>query len=130
MSLKILFLCTAILAVIVFSPLAATAATISWTGTTGDWSDPANWGGTRPTSSDDAYITNGGTANVTVGQSDICSNFYLDSSDSGQPGTVVMTGGSIEYHNQQYVGYSGVGTFTQSGGRTYTTIPGQMEHKI
>jgi hypothetical protein len=117
---KNLFWSLAALAVIVLGPQAIKAATITWTGTTGDWSDPSNWGGTPPTSSDDAYIINDGTANVAPGQSGICGKFYLGNSGTGQSGTVIMTGGSIEYHNQEYLGYSGVGTFTQSGGQSVT----------
>ncbi len=104
--------------VMVLSLQATKAATISWTGTTGDWSDPTNWGGTLPTSSDDAYITNDGTADVSQGQSDICNNLYLGNSGTGQSGTILMNGGSITWTHAEYVGYSGIGTFTQSGGAT------------
>lgn len=104
----------AALLVIVLGPQATKAATINWTGTTGDWSDSTNWGGTLPTYSDDAYI-NGVTANVTQ-SGEICNNLYLDESGSGQSGTIEMTGGSLENYTSDYIGYSGKGTFTQSGG--------------
>ena len=44
------------------------AAAYDWDvppGQSGDWSYPGSWGGTAPTSSDDAYVRNGGTANIT-----------------------------------------------------------------
>ncbi|MGA2256244.1 MAG: autotransporter-associated beta strand repeat-containing protein, partial [Thermoguttaceae bacterium] len=78
----------------------------------GDWLDPLNWGGTLPTGTDAAYIANGGTANVTsIGP--ICGTLSLGGSAGS--GSVDMTDGSLSA-GWQYVGDSGAGTFTQSGG--------------
>ncbi len=78
----------------------------------GDWSVATNWTGGLPTSSVTAWIINGGTANVTqLGET--CGTLSLGGSGSG---TVKMTGGSLSTASYQYVGYSGTGTFMQSGG--------------
>ena len=47
-----LFHCATMLTLLLFGPFSATAATITWNATTGDWSEPANWGGTLPTPAD------------------------------------------------------------------------------
>ena len=52
------------------------AASYYWSVSSGDWSTAFNWGGTEPTSSDDAYIQNGGTANITQ-TGEICDYLYL-----------------------------------------------------
>jgi len=97
----------------------AEAATYSWTNTVSpsDWSLPANWsGGTSvPTSSDTAYIVNGGTASISSAGA-TC--FYLSLGGTQGTGTVQMTGGSLAGNGGgEYVGdYGGTGTFNQSGG--------------
>jgi autotransporter-associated beta strand protein len=104
----------------------ATAATITWTGTTGDWTDLTNWGGILPTSSDDAYITNGGTANMS-NKWGKCNNLYLGDSGSGNSGTVQINGdGGFGYMHCAYIGYSGIGTFTQSGGNKWPFLDAYM----
>ena len=122
MSRKNLFWSMAALAAMALCAVETKAATINWTGTTGDWSDPINWGGTLPTSSDDAYIANDGTADVAQGQSGICKNLYLGNSGSGQSGTVEITKGKLTCLSSVYVGNSGVGSFTQSGGSNTTVV--------
>ena len=78
----------------------------------GNWSVATNWTGGLPTSSVNAWIINGGTANVTqLGET--CGTLSLGGSGSG---TVQMTDGSLSTAGYQYVGYSGTGTFTQTGG--------------
>ncbi len=88
-----------------------------WNVSSGGWSTATNWGGTEPTSNDNAYIYNDGTAIVT--QSDeSCKNLYLGDSGTGKSGTVQMTGGSLSGFNS-YVGYSGTGNFSHTEG-TYS----------
>jgi autotransporter-associated beta strand protein len=79
----------------------------------GDWSVGSNWGGTGANLPIvNAYIANGGTAIVSSsGQG--CS--YLTLGTSAGAGTLQLLGGSFRAANQ-YIGYSGTGTFTQSGG--------------
>ena len=43
-----------------------------WQGTTGNWSTGSNWTSGEPTSSDYAYINNGGTAQITSGNGEDC----------------------------------------------------------
>ena len=51
-----------------------------WSVTSGDWSIPANWGGTLPSSYGNDYIGNGGTATLTTGGS--CGGLYVGSGAS------------------------------------------------
>ena len=98
---------------IVICASAAQGASYSWQISTGDWSIASNWGGTLPTSNDISYITNGGTAAVTqLGET--CGTLSLGSGAGN--GTVQMTGGSLAATSYEYVGFSGTGAFTQSGG--------------
>lgn len=100
-------------AVLLCTPHSAQAGTVYWSVPSGDWSEPANWGGTEPTGTDDATIDNYGTANVTQ-SGETCHQLYLGYSP-GASGTVQMTSGSLG-SDRQYIGHSGTGTFTQSGG--------------
>jgi fibronectin-binding autotransporter adhesin len=95
---------------------------VYWSTTTGDWSAPANWGGTEPTSSIDACIYNGGTANVTQ-LGEVCAYLHLGSSGVGSSGAVQMSDGSL-LASQEYVGESGAGVFTQTGG--INTVSGNL----
>ncbi len=73
----------------------------------------SNWGGTLPTNSTLAYITNGGTATVdSVGA--VCS--FLSLGSPAGSGSVQMTGGNLRCLGSEYVGDSGKGTFAQTGG--------------
>jgi fibronectin-binding autotransporter adhesin len=81
-------------------------------GQTGDWSVPSNWGGKVPSSSDRAYIANGGTANITT-SGDACGTLLLGGIAAS--GTVIMSDGSLST-SAQYLGNSGTGSFTQMGG--------------
>ncbi len=91
-------------------------ADVTWTlpaGQAGDWSAASNWGGAVPTIFDIAYVSNGGTVNVTQ-LGEICYTLSLGSSAGN--GTIQMTGGSLSAYLYEYVGDSGMGSFTQSGG--------------
>jgi autotransporter-associated beta strand protein len=99
------------------SPPTAHAATYSWQVGAGDWNIASNWGGTLPTSSDYAYIANGGTA--TISASSVCNTLLLGSGSTTS--TVQMSGGSLASLSTEFVGYSGPGTFTQSGGTNNVT---------
>ena len=45
----------------------AQAADIFWTAGTATFNNPANWGGTIPTGSDNAIVNNGGTVLISAG---------------------------------------------------------------
>ena len=101
----------------------ATAATVPWIGTAGNWNDPANWNhptpGSIPTTADDGRISNGGTATIS-GDHSVGSVTVADT--TGTTGNLVMTGGSLTTTNTDIrIGGNGnttggTGTFTQSGG--------------
>ena len=80
----------------------------------GDWSLPANWGGTLlPTSNDTAYIVNGGTATITsIGPT--CYTLSLGSTAGA--GTLQVSGGSLSAVYDEYIAYAGTAAFTQAGG--------------
>jgi len=104
--------CGCVAAILLLSTPAARADEY-WTVSSGDWSVPGYWdGGAVPTSSDNAYIVNGGTATVTTA-GNVCSGLSLGSTAGS--GAVKMTGGSLA-PSDAYVGNSGTGRFTQSGG--------------
>ena len=60
-----------------------------------------------------ADIYNGGTATITT-TGEACSSLYIDSAT--RLGSVQMSGGSLTISDSAFVGYSGVGNFTQSSG--------------
>ena len=85
------------------------AANYTWVVSSGDWSVASNWNGTLPTSIDYAYVNNGGTAAVSQ-TNETCGTLSL-----GGSGSVQMFAGGMST-SYQYVGDSGLGTFTQLGG--------------
>jgi autotransporter-associated beta strand protein len=102
-----------VIAILLFIPAIASAASNYWNVASGDWSTAANWQtGIEPTSSDTAYIQNGGTATITQ-TGERCRYLYLGATDTG---TIEMIGGSLTISSGSYVGDSGTGTFTQTGG--------------
>ena len=85
-----------------------------WMVADDDWSIGANWGGTVPTSSDDACIGNGGTLNITPqGGWHWCNHLYVGKSGDGY---VAFTDGAGLSAAYEYIGTSGVGKFVQTGG--------------
>ena len=104
-------------ALVLMISLPAHAQTSYWTlppGQSGDWSVAANWGGTLPTSGRSALIASGGTTTITL-PGEICDLLQLDA-------TVQMTGGGLDMGAAGEVGYSGTGTFIQSGGINASTL--------
>jgi T5SS/PEP-CTERM-associated repeat protein len=99
-------------------PVLTKAADDYWNATSGDWSNtnPIPWSlGKEPTTSDNAYIQNGGTATISQ-TGEQCFNLYLGATGVGSSGTIEMTGGSLAISNIFDVGHNGTGTFTQTGG--------------
>ena len=109
--------CGWLVAILLLSPLEAWAEDVYWTlpaNQSGDWSESSNWGGTLPTSSDNAYIANGGTATISS-TGPTCDTFYIGTATGS--GAVQMLSGNLSTDTiYQYIGYGGTGTFTQSGG--------------
>ena len=103
----------------VFAASPVGGASITWQVSSGDWSLASNWGGALPTVNDEAYIVDGGTANITqIGET--CGTLSLGSSAGS--GTVKMTAGSLATIGNEYIGNTGVGNFVQSGG-THAVSP-------
>ena len=98
-------------AVILLSSSVAEAADLYWSVPAGDWSTPDNWGGTEPTSSDNAYIQNGGTSNI-IQSGATYQALYLGVANTG---TIQMDAGSLS-GNTGYIGYSNMGTVFHSAG--------------
>jgi autotransporter-associated beta strand protein len=118
----------------------ANAADLYWNVATGDWPTTTNWLPlNEPTASDDAYINNGGTASMTqLGET--CRYLYLGdaATESGSidqsggtntvkyflylgnslnsQGTYNLSGSATLSAAREYIGYSGAGTFVQTGG--------------
>ncbi|MGD0517537.1 MAG: hypothetical protein ABSA26_08385 [Thermoguttaceae bacterium] len=109
------------MAIFLLSPSATAAVDKYWNVASGNWSDtvPCPWNPSpEPTSSDNAYITNGGTAIVNQ-SGEACNYLYLGAYNSGK---VQITGGSINAI-QEYVGYWGTGNLTHSAGtNTLSTV--------
>ncbi len=93
----------------------ASAADRYWTGGTGDWDTDSYWGGTEPTSSDTAYITNGGTAQVTL-PGETAYTLRLGQG-TGETGNLEVLDGTVRVEHL-YNGYQGTGSVSQSGGTT------------
>ena len=107
----------AVAALLLVAAPQAQGASYSWIVPSGDWSLASNWGGISPGPSDNAYIINGGTANITATSWGYCSNLYLGDPNSSNSGTVQMSGGGLtSLYGSEYVGNIGAGTFLQSGG--------------
>ena len=69
------------------------AADTYWSAGTSNWSIGGNWTAGEPNSSTTAYITNGGTAQITA-SGEACYILQLGS-NSGQSGHVSMSSGSL-----------------------------------
>ena len=108
-----------------FAMAATTAfADTTWqlgAGTPGDWFAPVNWTNGVPGSSDNASINNGGTATVNSG---LATDNSLTLGDGvGQTGSIALSGGDLVTTNSinsapstVFVGKSGTGNITQTGG--------------
>jgi len=88
-------------------------ADVYWSALSGNWSSPANWLGTLPTSSDDVWIVDGGTAMITASAA-VCSELLVGS--GVRSGTIQMTDGNLTATYLESVGDFGTGTFAQTGG--------------
>jgi autotransporter-associated beta strand protein len=111
----------------------ASADTISWQDGLDDWfnqgswidysqTDPntGNYINQVPGASDYVYIQNGGTAEISYGNAAA----YILTLDGG---SVSLSGsGSLSVSGNEYVGYNGEGTFTQTGGANVDTAPNAL----
>jgi len=101
-------------------------AQIKWVDQSGGgwWNTPPNWSPARvPRTADDVYLTQSGAVNETVWYYNLSSGILLESLtiDSTGPGTITLWQGYGGYNqslsaDNEYIGYNGTGTFTQTGG--------------
>ena len=94
---------------------------------TGDWSKSANWSGGIPASGTNVYVVNGGTAVISV-LGEACGNLTLG--NTAGSGTICMMGGglSVPTGDDEYVGSTGAGTFTQTGGTNAISAAIDAQH--
>ncbi len=90
----------------------------TWTGGRGNWSTRSNWDDDEPRVGVNAFIDNGGTALITL--SGEGANDLILGTDLGLSGYVSMSGGTLSANNES-IGLSGTGTFTQTGGSNTLT---------
>ena len=92
------------------------SADSTWIGPapgTGDWGNDLNWDLAEPTASDNAYVNNGGTAEISKAGEE-CFALYLGE-DGVESGYVETTAGSLSA-DYVYVGQHGTGVFHHTGG--------------
>jgi T5SS/PEP-CTERM-associated repeat protein len=103
-------------AMIIVNAQITLAADDYWDAATADWSDtdPCPWSlGVEPTSGDNAYIANGGTANVTQAE-ETCANLYLGGADAGT--VSIAAPGVFRITSSIFVGNTGLGMLNHSAG--------------
>jgi autotransporter-associated beta strand protein len=95
-------------AILVLGTSLTQAAECYWNTVSGNWSAIGCWGGGEPTSADNAYIINGGTAIITQ-MGEVCGSLGLGGNmnmpDYGA-GTIDMDSGSLTIYNDLYLGYA------------------------
>ncbi|MDY7000642.1 MAG: hypothetical protein SVS15_02520, partial [Thermodesulfobacteriota bacterium] len=89
-----------------------------WIADDGWWSDPANWNTSGlPQDGDDAYLTsNDGTSRTVTYDAasyPLLDNLYIDATGSGTMSLVIFHETRL-FADDEYVGYSGTGAFTQA----------------
>ena len=72
----------------------APADVLIWTAATGDYGAGANWGGSTPVSGDELRISNGGTAQIALGNTYVGGKVLLGRGASGV-GNLSMSGGTL-----------------------------------
>ncbi len=105
---------------LLLSALPAQAETENWVGADGGWWDTAgNWSPSGvPAIDDEVSLINSGASNITVNYQNL-SDPLLSSLqiDAGSTGTMTLSQAKDSLQAKyEYIGYTGTGTFTQSGG--------------
>ena len=92
-----------------------------WIGGTGNWASLANWqGGQVPNSGKDAYINNGGTAQIGSLSGTAVTIRLTLGSNAGQSGTLQITGVNLDVLGATVVGDAGAGTLIVQNGGSFT----------
>ena len=93
--------------------------TTTWTDTgTGSWFDPTKWSNGVRNSNKNAFINNGGTANINSAGAAAC-NLILGF-EATESGTVSVNGGTLAVDHEVEVGALGKGKLTITNGGTVT----------
>jgi len=106
-------------------------ADVFWSTSAGDWSVPSNWGGTIPTSGDNAWVVNGGTATITQ-SGEACGALTLG--NSAGRGAVQMGNGSLSLYNGLILGNdpgsNGAYVLSGNGQLSLVEVPGASWEEI
>jgi hypothetical protein len=97
----------------------------SWQVSSGTWTTSVNWNNGVPVAGTDAYIDNAGTATITSGTA-ACNTLNIGTGFGGWGTVQLLSGGSLVVSEQEIIGNSGNGTFTQSGGTNMLGSLGQL----
>lgn len=111
----------------------ADAIDTTWQVASGDWSTGGNWNSGEPTASDKAFLSNGGTIDITQ-SGETANRFYINGGSSGG-GTVNMSGGDMYISTGAssptfYLGRDGggvVATWNHSGGTLAGAANAQLQ---
>lgn len=90
-----------------------------WQADTGNWSTGANWSGGEPGSGDRAFISNGGTAEITQ-TGEVCRRLEVGLWPIDR-GTCDLSGAGELSAGNEIIGVKGEGIFTQTGGSNTTS---------
>ncbi|MBU1698878.1 MAG: PQQ-binding-like beta-propeller repeat protein [Candidatus Eisenbacteria bacterium] len=99
---------------LLFSATAAQGVSTYWQAATGDWYNHSNWTDGIPSSGDEAFINNGGTA--LIGSQVGSTRDLTLGAGIGESGTVEMNGGSLIVEEYLYIGDSGTGLLSIENG--------------
>lgn len=91
----------------------ASAQTTRWVGTTGGWSDAANWSDGEPTSGVDAEVHFASTPTITL-SGETCRNLTTGIDQGGS--TLMVQSGSLTVVNRLHLGFGVSGSMQQTGG--------------
>jgi hypothetical protein len=120
--------CALAASLMVTAPLLA--ASYSWNVGTGDWATAGNWtpAGGPPTSSDSAFLTDGGTAQITAADGTVAAKAVDLGLVTNGVGTVQQTGGTANF-NDVLLGGSAMttGIYTISGTSVLNATTGMAE---
>ncbi len=106
-------------------PQDARAVDTYWNVASGNWSAPGSWSAGEPTSADNAFISNGGTATITASGE---TARFLVLGDTGN-GSVVMNSGDLLLQVGARIGrgVGRIGTFTLNGGSLNVVADNQLQ---
>lgn len=121
----LLWLCFSFFFLFITAPFEVRAATLTWHCTDDNWAAAECWSPIGPpVSADTVNVSTVGGVNTQLRIDNLtgtasAGSLYIDAS-AGTTVTLLQTGGSLSASNE-YIGYNGTGTFTQSGGTNTIT---------